>query len=77
MAQVKSKKHKAFDQEVNANIDAIETLHHDGEDMVAEAHFAAAEITARLAEIDALWANLLAKSGEKTHRLHQAQQVCR
>ena len=76
VAQAKTKKHRTFDQEVNANIDAIETLHHDGEDMVAEGHFASADITARLAHIDQLWAELLAKSAAKTQRLAEAQQVC-
>ena len=69
------KKHKAFDQEVNANVDAVNSLQQDGEDMIAEGHFASAEITATLATLHSHWADLLAASANKSLRLTHASQL--
>lgn len=73
--QAKIQKHQAFEAEVAAHANTIESLDEMGYGMINDEHYASEVIKERLDELHRLWALLLSKLKEKGLKLYQAQQL--
>jgi len=73
--QAKIQKHQAFEAEVNAHYNSLESLDRSGGEMIQEEHFAADTVKERLIELHRLWDLLLRRIQEKGLRLQQAQRL--
>jgi hypothetical protein len=71
--QGKIKKHQAFEAEIFANQQAINTLTSSGQALIAQHHYASEAIQKRIESLQAQWKHLELKSGEKTQRLREMQ----
>ncbi|XP_059141379.1 spectrin alpha chain-like isoform X3 [Physella acuta] len=70
--QAKIQKHQAFEAEVSAHANAIQSLDDIGYEMINQGHFASEIIQDRLDELHRLWALLLARLADKGTKLQQA-----
>jgi spectrin alpha len=70
----KLQRHQAFEAELAANQSRIDAVSSFGQDLVAGSHFAAEEISARVSELQALWAKLRAQSADKGQKLKEANE---
>ncbi|XP_057290447.1 spectrin alpha chain, non-erythrocytic 1-like isoform X2 [Hydractinia symbiolongicarpus] len=64
--QVKIQKHATFEAEVQAHAFMMESIEHNGNEMINEEHYAADFVKQRIEELKVLWALLLQKSKEKS-----------
>ncbi|XP_075049076.1 spectrin beta chain, non-erythrocytic 5 [Mixophyes fleayi] len=70
--QTKLQKHQAFDAEIKANRNRLDTIKADGENMLKDNHYASNIIQTRLDEMEELWTELLDKCSEKAKKLQDA-----
>ncbi|XP_066281028.1 spectrin beta chain, non-erythrocytic 5-like isoform X2 [Branchiostoma lanceolatum] len=75
--QSKLQKHQAFEAELSANKGRVDGVKREGEDLIDADHFAAAEIQAKVVEVETNWEKLTDATQVRRDRLqdaHQAQQ---
>ncbi|KAI8480573.1 Spectrin beta chain, non-erythrocytic 5 [Branchiostoma belcheri] len=75
--QSKLQKHQAFEAELSANKGRVDGVKREGEDLIEADHFAAAEIQAKVVEVETNWEKLTDATQVRRDRLqdaHQAQQ---
>ncbi len=75
IAQGKVKKHEAFEAEIVANQDGINTIIATGQAMIDAQHYAAEVVQAKLASLALQWDYLKEKTADKAHKLKAAQQL--
>ena len=68
----KLQKHEAFEMELRANADRIDTLNSEGHVLIDHGHYAQKEIRALLAAVNADWDTLNETAGERGRKLRQA-----
>lgn len=71
----KTKKHAAFEAEVQANRGRVEAVAEEGQRLLQGDHYAAPQIAARLESTEKLWAQLLEQTRLKKERLQDSYQV--
>ncbi|XP_047920914.1 spectrin beta chain, non-erythrocytic 5 [Anser cygnoides] len=67
--QTKLQKHQAFQAEIMANRNRLDSIKSEGEKMLREKHYAPEAIQSRLQEMEELWEELLASCQEKRAKL--------
>ncbi|XP_063295491.1 spectrin beta chain, non-erythrocytic 5 [Pelobates fuscus] len=70
--QTKIQKHQAFEAEIKANRNRLDTIKAEGEKMLQAGHYAPDIIRTRLQEMEELWEELLEKCNEKGTKLQDA-----
>ncbi|XP_071162084.1 spectrin beta chain-like isoform X8 [Mytilus edulis] len=70
--QAKIQKHVAFDAEVSANRNRVDSVKDEGQGLTEEKHYASDDIKKRLEELELSWQALIAASAEKKDRLQDA-----
>lgn len=70
--QAKIQKHQAFEAEIAAHANSLDSLDKSGAEMIDDDHFASVTIKERLEELHRLWDLLLKKLQEKGLKLQQA-----
>ncbi|KAK3092932.1 hypothetical protein FSP39_009051 [Pinctada imbricata] len=73
--QAKLQKHQAFELEVTANRNRVDSVVEEGTGLCSEGHYAEADIKKRLEELELSWQALIAASAEKKDRLQDAYQA--
>ncbi|XP_076359799.1 spectrin beta chain, non-erythrocytic 5 kst [Tachypleus tridentatus] len=68
----KIQKHAAFEAELTANKGRVDSVTQEGEHLIGAGHFASMEIQTQLAELEALWRQLLDETAIKKERLQDA-----
>ncbi|XP_040070142.1 spectrin beta chain, non-erythrocytic 1 [Ixodes scapularis] len=71
----KTKKHAAFEAEVQANRGRVEAVAEEGQRLLQGDHYAAPQIAARLESTEKLWAQLLEQTRLKKERLQDSYQA--
>ena len=73
--QAKLHKHQAFEAEVMANRNRVDSVISEGQGLIDEDHYSKDDIKKRMEEIELSWEALIAASAEKRDRLTDAYQV--
>lgn len=71
--ETKLQKNKAFEAELTAHEEAIDTVRETGEELITSGHFAADEVERRIEALYLHWEELLEASANKGKRLEEAR----
>ncbi|XP_055956724.1 spectrin beta chain, non-erythrocytic 2 isoform X1 [Patella vulgata] len=72
--QKKLQKHQAFEAELKANSDRLQSLNQSGDGMIKDKHYASPEIKTIMGKLNSEWDDLSSKAAEKGNKLREAGQ---